>query len=118
MGILDTVKNLGESATPKSSKVETSVDVDLGGKDLVSKEGELTQEATGVLSNVLAPVTEMGTEAAASAIVAFLKTTEGKKVILPIAKHFLKKYWWAVAGVVAFEVIGIFASIRFSLTRR
>lgn len=118
MGILGTVKNLGGSVDTKGSAVEQSVDVDLGNKDLIPKEGEQIQQATGVLSNVLAPVAEMGTEAAASAIVAFLKTNEGQKVIMPLAKHYLKKYWWALAGIAAFEVIGIFATIKFSLSRR
>ncbi len=118
MAILDTVKNLGESVSSKGSEVETSVDVNLDNKDVLPKEGKLTEQATGALSGALAPVAEMGTEAAASAIVAFLKTSEGKKVIMPLAKHYLKKYWWALAGIAAFEVIGIFATIRFSLSRK
>jgi len=118
MAILDTVKNLGESVSSKGSEVETSVDVNHDNKDLLQEEGKLTEQATGALSNALAPVAEMGTEAAASAIVAFLKTNEGKKVIMPIAKHYLKKYWWALAGIAAFEVIGIFATLKFSLSRR
>ncbi|MBO9701965.1 MAG: hypothetical protein J7604_17290 [Sporocytophaga sp.] len=118
MGVLDTVKNVGESVTSKGSEVEAAVDVNLDNKDLLPKEGKLAEQTTGALTNALAPVAEMGTEAAASAIVAFLKTDEGKKVVMPIAKHYLKKYWWAVAGIAAFEVIGIFATIRFSLLRR
>ncbi|GAL87082.1 hypothetical protein MYP_4312 [Sporocytophaga myxococcoides] len=115
MGISDTIKNVGESVTQKGSAVEQTVDVT---KDVGSKEGKLVQQAEGALSDAVSPIAAMGTDAAVNAVVAFLKTEEGKKVIVPIAKHLLKKYWWAVAGIAAFEVIGIFATIRFSLSRR
>ncbi|MCR6641858.1 MAG: hypothetical protein NVV82_23440 [Sporocytophaga sp.] len=115
MDPLDTIKNVGESLTQKGSPVEQTVDA---AKDAASKEGNLVQEAEGALTDAVSPVAEKGTDAAVNAVVAFLKTEEGKRVLIPLGKHLLKKYWWAVAGIAAFEVIGIFATIRFSLSRR
>jgi hypothetical protein len=99
MNLLDKIKNVKESNIPKTSIVEKSGSID---------------QAKSALSNALSPVTDMGTDA----VIAFLKTKEGKKVIIEIAKPILQKYWWAIVGILSFELIGIFATIKFSLSRR
>lgn len=115
MKILNTIKNFAESNIPKSSTVEESGKIEQANKDFKTKEGKLIQQAkVAALSKALGPVTEMGTEA----VSAFLKTKEGKKVMMQIAKPLLKKYWWAIAGIATFEVIGILATIKFSLSKR
>jgi|GEM_PF-3848343 hypothetical protein len=110
---INTIKNVGESVTQKSSSAGEAVDA---AKQAGSKEGNLIEQAEGTLADAISPAVDRGTGAVADSIVAFLKTKEGRKVAGPIAAYLLKKYWWAVAGIAAFEIIGIVAMIRMTLS--
>jgi hypothetical protein len=114
MKILNSIKNLTGLNIPENSLSEKSGNIDQAIKDPGATEGVLNQQAKSTLSKALSQVTEVGTDA----IGAFLKTKEGKIILMQLAKPVLKKYWWALAGIVTFEAIGIFATIKYPLSKR
>lgn len=98
MSILDKVKDFAESNITKTSEFTS----------------EESQKVGAAFSKALDKLTDLGINGVAT----FLKTNEGKVVVKLILKHKLQKLWLPLAVAAVFEVIGIFAIIRFTFSKR